>query len=183
MKSAAENLDILKEKIAIEISEGRVAGPFVQKPFLNFHVSPLGLVARESPGQYRVIHHLSCPEGSSVNDGIPSESCIVHYQSIDDAVALIKQCGPQCLLSKVDISNAFRLVPIRPEDHELLGFCIDEEFYYDKVLPQGLSFSCALFETFSKALHWLAEKKLNIPGCAHVLDDSCLLATHLINKA
>ena len=39
-------------------------------------------------------------------------------------------------MAKTDIENAFRLMPIHPRDHELLGFTLqnemqDSEFYYD----------------------------------------------------
>ena len=67
------------------------------------------------------------------------------------------------LLSKCDVESAFMLIPISPVDFELQAISID--------ITQGLSYSCALFETFSSALHWMAEKKLGIPGCAHILDD------------
>jgi hypothetical protein len=75
------------------------------------------------------------------------------------------------LLAKTDIEAAFRLIPIHPDGRDLLGFKIEEKFYYDKTLPMGLSLSCRIFETFSHAVHWIAEKKLQIPGVAHILDD------------
>lgn len=39
----------------------RIAGPFTQPPFPNIQVSPLGLVPKKSPGEFRLIHHLSYP--------------------------------------------------------------------------------------------------------------------------
>lgn len=149
LKSACENLKIIKEKIQIEIDAGRVAGPFDNPPFPNIHVSPLGLIPKRTPSEFRIIQHLSYPDGKSINDGIPKELCTVQYQNIDHAVDLVKKCGKGSLLSKTDIENAFRLVPIFPGDHELVGFCIEDKYYYDKVLAQGLSYSCALFESFS----------------------------------
>jgi len=72
LKSAIENLDILEQKIAVEIKAGRVGGPFSldNLPFTNLQISPLGLVPKQKLGEFRVIHHLSHPEGSSINDGI-----------------------------------------------------------------------------------------------------------------
>ena len=170
LQSALENVHILRDKIQSEIAAGRVVGPFQHPPFPNCQVSPLGLIPKKN-GDFRIIQHLSAPEGSSVNDGIPKEFCSVQYQNIDDAVALVKKFGRNCLLSKCDIQSAFRIIPISPVDFELQSFCIDNQYYYDKTLTQGLSYSCALFEKFSSALHWMAEEKLNIPGCAHILDD------------
>lgn len=174
LQSALDNLPILRHKIQKEIEAGRVMGPFKDPPFPNCQVSPLGLVPKKN-GDFRIIQHLSAPEGSSVNDGIPKEFCSVQYQNIDDAVALVKRFGKGCLLSKCDLENAFRMIPISPVDFELQAFCIDNLYYYDKTLTQGLSYSCALFETFSTSLHWMAETKLKIPGLAHVLDDFLLV--------
>ena len=53
----------------------------------------------------------------------------------------------------------------------LLGFSINSEYYYDKTLPMGLSYSCSLFEQFSTALHWIALNKLGVHDCVHVSDD------------
>lgn len=171
LNSALQNPQILRQKIEIETQAGRVAGPFSSLPMPNMQISPSGLVPKKSPGEFRFIQHLSFPEGLSVNDGIPREFCSVQYQNIDHAVALIRKFGKGALMSKTDIENAFRLMPISPADYELLGFCVDNKYYYDKTLPQGLGYSCFLFENFSTSLQWIAENKLHIPGCAHVLDD------------
>jgi len=40
----------------------------------------------------------------------------------------------------------------------------------------GLSYSCSLFTSFSNAIHWIAENKLGIHGCVHVLDDFLFVA-------
>ena len=122
--------------------------------FGNLQISPLGLVPKQKPGEYRVIHDLSYPEGLSINDGIVKEDSAVSYQTIDDAVTLIKQFGKGALLSKTDIEHGYKNIPIHPADHELLGFAIGSEIYYDKTLPMGLSSACNLFEKFSSALIW-----------------------------
>ena len=68
---------------------GRIVGPFSSPPFANFVSSSLGVVPKKTPGEFRIIHHLSYPESSSVNDFIPSEKSTVHYASIRDAIAII----------------------------------------------------------------------------------------------
>ena len=40
-------------------------------------------------------------------------------------------------MSKTDIEHSFKLIPIHTDDHELLGFSLDNKFYYDKTLPMG----------------------------------------------
>ncbi|XP_062587810.1 uncharacterized protein LOC134249476 [Saccostrea cucullata] len=175
LKSAKDNLDILKQKIQIEIDNHRVAGPFKEIPFQNFQSSPLDLVPKKSGEtivDYRVKHHLSYPEGCSVNDGIQNKFKPVQYQEVEDAVGLMRTYGKNCGLLKLDIQNTYKIVPIHCSDWELLGFTIDHEYYFDKTLPMGLSFSCQLFEEFSTAVHWVCENKLGLSGrLVHLLDD------------
>lgn len=93
---------LLYHKIDQEIHAGRVGGPLTTPPFPNIQVSPLGLVPKKSPGEIRMIHHLSYPEGNSINSNIPKHSFTVQYQSIDTAIAIIKYLGKCCLLAKID---------------------------------------------------------------------------------
>ena len=54
---------------------------------------------------------------------------------------MIARLGPLAELGKVDIKNAFRLLPIHPGDFELSGFKFRNEYYIDKCLPMGCSIS------------------------------------------
>ena len=170
LKSANENKSILREKLILEIAKGRIAGPFTKNPFPNIHFSPLGLVPKKD-GNFRLIHHLSYPEGGSVNDGIPVEYTKVHYQTLDDAIRIIQTLGRGCLMAKADIQDAFRLLPIREKDHHLLGLTFEGVIMYDKFLPMGASCSCQTFERFSKALHWILSNKFSVSNVVHILDD------------
>lgn len=68
-------------------------------------MSPLGVVPKKAPGEFRMIHHLSFPQGSSVNDGIPAEFSSVHSATISDAIQLIKTVGKGCFMGKTDIKK------------------------------------------------------------------------------
>ncbi|XP_069138816.1 uncharacterized protein [Argopecten irradians] len=171
LKSAEQNPVILKQKIDKEVSLGRIAGPYDSPPFTNFQVSPLGLVPKKEKNEYRLIHHLSYPKGSSINDGISPEDSSVQYQSISDAIGLVKYFGTGTLLAKTDIENAFRILPISPNDYELLGMKMGGKYYFDKVLPMGCSISCNLFEQLSTALQWSMSNHFQAAGVVHVLDD------------
>lgn len=128
-------------------------------------------MTKKASGEFRLIHHLSYPEGNSINDHIPDHLCTVQYQSVDTAISLIQQLGPGALLAKTDIENAYKQVPIHPTDFELLGFQIGNDYYYDKTQPFGLSYSCNLFEKFSTALQRIPEHKFSVTHCVHILDD------------
>jgi hypothetical protein len=109
--SALSNPLAVYAKILKELSACCLAGPFDKPPFQDFWVSALGVVPKKVPDEFRLIHHLSYPHGSTVNNGIHHEHSTVSYSTIDNAIKLIKQLGPGCL--KTDIKNAFRLLPIQ----------------------------------------------------------------------
>lgn len=83
LKSTMDNPTSVNNKLSKELAAGRIVGPYDTPPFETFRVSPLGIVPKKLPGEFRLIHHLSYPEGLSVNDGIPKELAtrkICHYR-------------------------------------------------------------------------------------------------------
>jgi hypothetical protein len=68
-----------------------------------------------------LITDLSSPKWETINDGIDSAACSVSYASVDDAVRCIRALGRGSLLAKFDIANAYRAVPVHPDDRLLLG--------------------------------------------------------------
>ena len=137
------------QKIQAEIDAGRVQGPFNQPPLSNVALSPIGLVPKKILGEFRLIHHLSYPARKSVNDGMPDSAATVVYTNVGAAIDVILQLGRGCLMSKTDIEKAFKLIPIRNDEHHLLGFSVLGSLYYDTCLPMGLKSSCKMFETTS----------------------------------
>ena len=116
------------------------------------------------------------PEGSSVNDRIPKELSSVHYDTIDDAIKKITSLGARCFLAKTDIKSAFCIIPLHPQDIDLLGLEWEGKFYFDRCLPMGCSSSCNIFETFSTALKRIASTKLQASAVMHILDEFLFLA-------
>jgi hypothetical protein len=115
----------------------------------NLRCSPIGLVPKKAPGEFRLIHHLSWPESKSVNDFIDPSMSSVKYSLFDDAIELVQQAGHECELAKCDIKSAFRLLPVHPDDYELLGFSFKNKYYFDKAMPMGCSVSCSTWVKFS----------------------------------
>ena len=134
-------------------------------------MSPLGVVPKKQPNEYRIIHHLSFPEGTSINDGIDSAYMTVSYASIATALELVKDVGKGAHMAKTDITKAFRIIPIAPHQHHLFCFTWKGLVYYDMCLQMGCSAACQLFERFSSALQWIAQNKIGIPHITHILDD------------
>ncbi|XP_030834399.1 uncharacterized protein LOC115921248 [Strongylocentrotus purpuratus] len=130
-----------------------------------------GLVPKRIEGEYRLIHHLSSPKGSSVNDCIDREEFTVRYSDFDEAVKLVVALGRNAFMGKSDIKSAFRLLPVNPADFDLLGMCFDGQFYFDRCMPMGCSVSCAVFERFSSFLQACCRRIASSQGILHYLDD------------
>lgn len=118
MRSALEHPDIVRKYNAEECAEGWLLGLFSPDSLLSVQVSRFGDIPKSTPGKWRLIPDLSLPEGNSVND---PELCSLSYVSVDDAARAVARLGRGALLVEVDIINAYRLVPVHPEDRMLLG--------------------------------------------------------------
>ena len=177
LKSADEFSGVIDRKLSKELVMGRILGPYTIPPAMaKFRVSPLGVVPKKAKGEFRMIHHLSYPEGESVNDFIPDEMSSVTYATIQDAISFIQGSRQHVHMAKVDIESAFRIIPVSPADRPLLGFQWKGQYFMDAVLPMGCRSSPAIFERFSTALEWAALNKLGVTAMVHVLDDFLLLA-------
>ena len=121
MASASECTGKIDEFLAEECAAGRIMGPFSRDLVPMVHVSRLRAVPKSTPGRYRLIVDLSHPEGHRVNDGIPKAHCSLTYVSVEQAAQSVLKLGRGALLAKVDIWNAYKNVPVHPDDRWLLG--------------------------------------------------------------
>ncbi|VDI71577.1 Hypothetical predicted protein [Mytilus galloprovincialis] len=122
------------------------------------------------------------PKGDSVNFWTPPEYTSVSYQNIETVIELVQEHGFNCEMSKADVEDAFRLIPVHFSEYHLLGFKWEEKFYHDAALPMGASSSCQLFENFSSALQWILNSKFQIRGVSHLLDDFFFVGEANTNK-
>jgi len=107
--------------ITTELQKNRIAGPFVSPPLPNFKTSPLAIRDKTEPGKYRLLHNLSYPHDQrAVNLNIDQCDKTVSYASIRDAMHTIANMETP-FLAKADIADAFRLLPVHPNSHNLLG--------------------------------------------------------------
>ena len=136
----------------------------------KFISSPLSLTPK-SGGRWRRIHNLSLPHGRSVNDHIPREWGSLRFAHFDNAVEAIRSAGPGATLIKRDLADAYRHIPVHPEDWWLLGFCWQGRYWYDQFLPFGLRTSPIIFDQFSSALEWILRQERSWHLTLHYLDD------------
>ena len=188
--SSLANEQIVQERITSEKEAGRLLGPVPNhlKPLI--HVSPLGLVPKShQANKWRLIVDLSHPVGGSVNDGISPSLCSLRYASVDEAVSIVRKLGRGTRMAKLDIKDAYRIVPIHPDDYHLLGICWKGETYLDRALPFGLRSAPKIFNALADFVAWILHQH-GIRYQLHYLDDFLLLgapcsaeAQHCLEKA
>ncbi len=132
-------------------------------------MSPHGLVLKQQPGKYHLIHNLSYLEDRhSVNGFIPRDPC---QESFDQVIQGLQR-GRGAELDKADkvrfpyYTHTSRLPPFYLFPGSMQG-----HHYYDTCLPMGCSESCRIYESLSSALQWLFTAKFALPYVSHVLDD------------
>ena len=106
--SALKDPELISKKLNEEATLGRVAGPFSESPIKNLVISPIGLVPKSTPGQFRLIFDLSYPRGASINSNISKEFSTVCYTHFDEVTKMVQKQGQGSYLFKVDIKSAYK---------------------------------------------------------------------------
>ena len=121
---------------------------------------PIGIIPKKNkPRKWGLIVDLSSPTDASVNDGIQKELCSLSYTSVDAVAKKILALGRGSLIAKMDIKQAYRMVPVYPEDHWLLGMRWDGKVFVDKTLPFGLRSAPLIFSAVADALVWIMKQR------------------------
>ena len=175
MKSAYENPHVISVYIESEIMKSRMVGSVIEANTANaIHTSPFGAIPKQhQPGKWRLIVNLSSPKSISVNDGINQQLCSLQYTGIDAAVQIILRLGKSCMLAKLDLKDAYRVIPVHPEDRCLLGMKWQGDLFLDTALPFGLRLAAKIFSAVADGLLW-AMACNGIQEGIHYLDDFLL---------
>lgn len=163
----------LLDKLADEVTKGRIIGPFVNKPLSDLFISPLYVIPKPNSPKTRMIFNLSSPLNGSVNNNIDRKFCSVQYCSVQDVGGLLSAEYPKgnAWLAKIDLSDAYRMVPIRHQDWKFLGIQVNDQFYIDRMLPMGASSSCQIFQRISDSLRQMLLKRIPTARVFNYLDD------------
>lgn len=96
---------------------------------------------------------------------------------MDNAVSIIQQLGRNTQLIKLDIKDAYRIVPVHPADYHLLGVRWEDQTYVDRSLPFGLRSAPKIFTAIADFIAWVLHC-LGVQHQLHYLDDYLFLAIH-----
>ncbi|XP_061167511.1 uncharacterized protein LOC133176404 [Saccostrea echinata] len=175
LKSAREDPQTVDSLIRAEVEKGFVIGPFTSSPFMLHRISPVGIAVGKYSGKKRLILDLSSPHNDpnheSINSLIDKEKCSLSYVKIDDAIRHIQEYGKGSILCKTDIQDAFKQIPVLPEQWRFLGFKWNKNYYFCVRLPFGSRSSPKIFDNLSQAVCWIAQHNYGIHTILHLLDD------------
>ena len=160
--------------LSAQLEQGYLLGPFPPQDCPAVITSSLAVIPKKTFGKWRVIVDLSRPKGHSVNDSLLRQHTHLAYASVEDAAHIMHHLGQGSLLAKLDIKDAYRMVPIHPYDRRFLGIQWKNNVYVDCQLPFGLASAPAIFCALSQALEWILRQR-GVGSVLHYIDDFLLL--------
>ena len=108
------------------------------------------VIPKKTVEKWRVIVDMSRPRGA--NDNLRWGLTHIAFSLVEDAAHLMYYLGPSTLLAKMDVSEAYRLVSVHPEDCIFQGVQWQDAIYVDCQLLFGLASAPAIFSALSEAL-------------------------------
>ena len=91
----------------------------------------------------------------------------MHYVTFDEAVQKVVASGPGARLAKIDVEQAYKNIPVHPEDRHLLGMAWEGEVYVDAQLPFELRPAPMNFSAIADALEWIVHDR----GISYCIND------------
>ena len=172
MKSVSEAPEVVQAYLQSEKEAGRILGPVQSDTSgIPVQINRFGVIPKQhQPGRWRLIVDLSHPPDHSVNDGVYPNLCSLGYASIDQAASVVLRLGQGTELAKLDVANAYRIVPVHPDDRWLLGMKWQGEVYVDSTLPFGLRSAPKIFTAIADGLQWILQQQGSC-DLLHYLDD------------
>jgi hypothetical protein len=150
-ESAYEHGELLTDKIASWIDAGFVVGPFSSPPMPGFRANMLMAVVRNEA--VRPIINLSEPKGFSFNDNV--DKCRIEKVSMATAKSFsyaVRKAGVGSSMSKFDLRDAYKIVPVKKQDWKLQGFKWLHKYFIETQLIFGAGPSVANFDRLAKTL-------------------------------
>ena len=87
-----------------------------------------------------------------VNEYISKGEFPVKFIKFGDTVNMVSRLGKGALMAKIDVKYAFRLLPVHPDDRDLLGTCWVGLYFAELRLPVGGRISIYIFNSFAEKL-------------------------------
>lgn len=168
----------ITDAIACWINNGYAAGPFNPSEIPS-DAKINSILCRQKPnGSVRVILNLSSPEGFSVNDGIDTAFFPAEMSSTRKWLEVLNIAGLNCLMTKLDWSDAYKHIHVRPEDIRLQYFHWMGKYFAELCLVFGSASSAGIYDRAAKTVLDIVQKMSKFPAhmICQYLDDICAAA-------
>ena len=123
-------------------------------------ISPISTWPKKTSEDRRIIIDLSFPQGQAVNDGMIKDNYMgktieLTFPRVDDLAYRVYTLGPGTMMFKIDLSHYFRQLPLDPGDYSLIGYVIEDQLYFDKMLPMGMRTAPYIAQRVSNAISYI----------------------------
>lgn len=150
-----------KDQVRKEIDDMLERG-IIERARTNF-INPI-VVVKKKNGSIRL-----CLDARSINT-----RTLPQFESPSNIENLIGRLGNKTIFTKLDLKNSFWLIPLEKQSRKYTGFSMDGNVYQFRVVPFGLSTSCAaLVRTLQIILNKYEE------FCVHYVDDILIFSKDL----
>ena len=159
------------------IKSGYVAGPFMEPPTPEFRAN--SLMAVEQKDKVRPVLNMSYPKGGSFNCNIDKDVMRkVKMSSASQFGQSLLKAGRGAYMSKMDMKDAYKMVPARTEDFRLQGFQWLGAFFCDTQQIFGAATAVANFDDLGATVLNIVLAQCDIPRYLvhRTLDDVACVA-------
>ena len=161
-KGARQHSKQINDYIKKQRKAGTIIGPFKRNPFGKYaRFSPLDTRPKKDTEELRVIMNLSHPHAKgSVNHSVDKKmfqgsSIDLKYPSVDDLAKIVVKKGVGCKIFKRDLAKAYKQFFNCPGCIHLLGFVVDDNFYFDLTLCMGAASSAFFCQMATNAITFI----------------------------
>lgn len=175
--SAFRNGEFMTDQLAGWVKNKFVAGPFHSPPIQDLRVNML--MSKTEKLKVRPILNLSAPKGNAFNEAIDKATIPKLTMSAPSLFGqMLLQAGKKATFAKIDIQNAYKLVPVHPSDWKHFGFKWLGKFFYEKNTAFGNKKAPADFDPLPDTVVSITKTSANIPHrwVTRQLDDTIVVS-------
>ena len=172
-RSSYEHGEVITDTLAAWTKAGIIKGPFVAPPVPGFRSN--SIMAVDQKDKVSLVMDMSRPEGRSFNDNL-SKNLLdkVEMSTARQFGYSVREAGKGSIMSKLDMKDAYKLIPAKKQDWRLQGMSWAGRYFIDLKGTFGGTPSVSNYDALSGTTQDLAILRARIPRrwVHRTLDDS-----------
>ena len=145
-------VDAYLEREVVDLGRVLRLGQTLPEQWKEPYVSPVAVIPKPRSEKFRLIHNLSSGGRHSVNERIPVELGYVQYITHRDIAVKLLSLGQGVWLFSFDVEDAFRHIPVHPDDWQYFLILWKGTLYADKRVGFGSCTGPAHYDRLGRAL-------------------------------